>query len=750
MIRKDSKKKDAHMRLFTFKKTVLYTSFLWLFFFIGIELLLSLFGVQSLIEQQDPSRGFSGLVPVFVREDQTMRTRSSLRDKVFNDQSFTVASPPNSLRIFTVGGSSAFGFPWGAHTSFSGVLQDVLTSAYPDRQIEVINAAGVSYAMHRLNLVVRELVEYQPDVFIIYSGHNEFVEQDFYKAFRQRNSTTTKLIHGLSQLKISGALNSLLFHSKTKETVSDKNFGMAVDRVDRIWDESSEKAAVVENFRDGLTQLIRVAQNHGAKVLVATVPCNLRDWRPQLSIVDNFTDEAKRTMWQTAYVAGESHLKTGENRNTITALENALKFSPGHADTHFLLGKAHEKLGHWEESRRSYELAVDYDASPIRRTSQINRAIREVTTQKGALLVDIETLFMENSEHELIGFKLIEDYAHPTPDGHTLIAWHLWHAMEKAGWIEGVQSADRAIFNKITADRPMLLTNKNAVWHYNQGVILENQNHFEQAIVKYNQAIELDPNYWAALQNLGLLLRQQSKDEQALKIMKHTVTVRPNYADSLLPLGDLLRSTGRLNEALEIFRQVANNSNRAAAQLGIGQVYERMGMPHEAVAAFEKAITLEPELAKAYILLGHLTIREGDLQSAEAHIEKAMLLDPLDADVHNAIGVLNAALNKLDKAITAFVRAIQLKPRQANIYHNLSRVLLLNGQLDQAQLNLEMAIKINPKLSLVHFTQGQIFARRNMWQEAVTEFHIVLGRQPEFNPARQAYQHALAQLGESE
>jgi len=738
------------MRLFTFKKTILYTSFLWLFFFIGIELLLSLFGVQSLIEQQDPSRGFSGLVPIFVREAKTMRTRSSLRGKVFNDQSFTIASPPNSLRIFTVGGSSAFGFPWGVHTSFSGVLQDVLTSAYPDRQIEVINAAGVSYAMHRLNLVVRELIEYQPDVFIIYSGHNEFVEQNFYKTFRKRSSTTTKLIHGLSQLKISGALNSLLLHSKTKEPISSKNFDMVVDRTDRIWNESSDKTAVVENFRDGLTQLIRVAQNHGAKVLVATVPCNFRDWRPQRSIVDNFTDEAKRTMWQTTYVAGESHLKAGEYRNTITALENALKLSPSHADTHFLLGKAHEELGHWRESRRSYELAVDYDASPIRRTSKINRAIREVTTQEGALLVDIETVFMENSDHELIGFKLIEDYAHPTPDGHTLIAWHLWHAMAKAGWIDEVKSADQSIFNKITANRPTLSTNQNAVWHYNQGVILENQNHFKQAIVKYNQAIKLDPNYWAALQNLGLLLRQQSKAEQALKIMRHAVTVRPNYPDSLLPLGDLLRSTGRLDEALETFRQVATNSNHATAQLGIGQVYERMGMPDEAAAAFVKAMTLEPKLAKPYILLGHLMIREGNLQSAEAHIKKALLLDPLDADVHNAIGVLNAALNKLDKAVTAFVRAIQLNPRQADIYHNLSRVLLLKGTLNQAQLNLQMAIKINPKLSLVHFTQGQIFARRNMWQKAATEFHIALGRQPEFNPAQQAYQHALTQLGQSE
>ena len=121
-------------------------------------------------------------------------------------------------------------------------------------------------------------------------------------------------------------------------------------------------------------------------------------------------------------------------------------------------------------------------------------------------------------------------------------------------------------------------------------MILENQDHFKQAIVKYHQAIKIDPDYWGALQNLGLLLRQQGDPEQALQIMRRAVALRPDTADSLLPLADLLRSTGRLDAALDTFRRVAIDSNRAAAQLGIGQVYERMGMPDKAAAAFEQAM----------------------------------------------------------------------------------------------------------------------------------------------------------------
>ena len=605
--------------------------------------------------------------------------------------------------------------------------------------------------MHRLNLVVQELVKYEPDVLIIYSGHNEFIEYDFYRALRERNRATTRLIHAVSQLRISGALHSLLANEKTKETSAGKRFGMVVDRADKIWDIPAEKAAVVESYRDGLTQLIRVAHDNGSKVLVATVPGNLRDWRPQQSIVGHFVDDSTRTRWNEAYAAGQSYVQAADHRDAVVALGKALQLAPEHADTHFLLGRAYEGLGQWEQSRQAYQRAVDYDASPIRGVSEINRAIREVTSQEGALLVDIESTFTENSAHGLISFDLIEDYVHPSSEGHTQIAWNLWRSIAEAGWIDNeARYAERHVFDRIVAARPTISTNQNGVWHYNQGVILENQNHFEQAITKYRQAIEIDPDYWAALQNLGLLLGRKGDFEQALKFMQRAVALRPDATDSLLPLGDLLRSTGRLDAALDTFRLVTADSNNAAAQLGIGQVYERMGMPDQAAAAFEHAIKLEPGLVKPRILLGHLLIRQRDIKNAEVHITHALRLDPFDADAHNALGVLNSALSKFDEAAAAFERSIQLNPEHANTYHNLSRVLLLKGELDQSQANLDIAVNIDPQMPLLHYTQGQIFARREMWQEAVTQYQLALERQPEFGPVRQAHQYALAQFEVSE
>ena len=104
-----------------------------------------------------------------------------------------------------------------------------------------------------------------------------------------------------------------------------------------------------------------------------------------------------------------------------------------HAETDFLLGKAYEGLEKWDKARQSYRLACDKDAHPIRCLSWVNEAIRDIAAEESALLVDMDQVFARRSEHGLVGFNLVEDYVHPTLEGHQLIAWELWQAIERTG-----------------------------------------------------------------------------------------------------------------------------------------------------------------------------------------------------------------------------------------------------------------------------------------------------------------------------
>ena len=79
-----------------------------------------------------------------------------------------------------MGGSTTYGRPYFDNVSFCGWLRAYLQAADPTRNWEVINAGGVSYASYRVAILMEELVEYDPDLFIVYSGHNEFLERRTY------------------------------------------------------------------------------------------------------------------------------------------------------------------------------------------------------------------------------------------------------------------------------------------------------------------------------------------------------------------------------------------------------------------------------------------------------------------------------------------------------------------------------------------------------------------------------------------
>ena len=196
--------KHRRRRIKSWKK-VLFALAVCVIFFGAFEIILWAAGVKSVLEREDPFRGFSGLVSVFERDGEIYRTARFEGPKTFNRQAFQVRKPRNGLRLFCLGGSSAYGFPWGAEESFTAVLGELLAAAHPDRQVEAINVAGISYAMHRLRIVAREIVRYAPDVVMVYSGHNEFIEPAFFNALKQRQRTLNRVELALARLRIYSA-----------------------------------------------------------------------------------------------------------------------------------------------------------------------------------------------------------------------------------------------------------------------------------------------------------------------------------------------------------------------------------------------------------------------------------------------------------------------------------------------------------------------------------------------------------------
>ncbi|MDQ2979283.1 MAG: protein kinase, partial [Acidobacteriota bacterium] len=143
----------------------------------------------------------------------------------------------------------------------------------------------------------------------------------------------------------------------------------------------------------------------------------------------------------------------------------------------------------------------------------------------------------------------------------------------------------------------------------------------------------------------------------------------------------------------------------------------------QAMAAAEKAIALDPDLADGY--LGRGLVRYGitwDWIGAQTDIERALSLDPGDSRIQIVYSYILSSLGRLPEAIVTAKKAIELDPLSARGGSNLGRYLNALGQLPQARQALTGALEINPEDEYVHFNLGTTLLLEGQPKAALAEF----------------------------
>ena len=136
---------------------------------------------------------------------------------------------------------------------------------------------------------------------------------------------------------------------------------------------------------------------------------------------------------------------------------------------------------------------------------------------------------------------------------------------------------------------------------------------------------------------------------------------------------DLVRKsveTDSLNQARESFEKaIAEDSRFVQAYSGLCStnifLYESSKNPalfESAERACNRALTLEPTEAEAYLALGNLYRYSGQLQLAEPQLQRVLRLEPDNADAHIAMGYVKSDLQKYDEALLEFNLAVESQP----------------------------------------------------------------------------------------
>jgi tetratricopeptide (TPR) repeat protein len=119
----------------------------------------------------------------------------------------------------------------------------------------------------------------------------------------------------------------------------------------------------------------------------------------------------------------------------------------------------------------------------------------------------------------------------------------------------------------------------------------------QEALEAYTRAIAADPAFSWPYHNIGRLYLDQGDLDQARRWLTKAVDVNPNHWRALLSLGVASHRAQRYDEALAAYsRAVAMNPDDADTRANIGWILVNTGRDAEGLRELQAAVRLDPSL----------------------------------------------------------------------------------------------------------------------------------------------------------
>ena len=670
---KDRANKPSAPREFPFWKGAILSLVAISLFFGFLEGVLALVGVRPTLLHEDPFVGFVSNVPLFVPEmnsdGRQILSTAANKQRHFNRQQFYKKKPTGTYRIFCLGGSTTYGRPYNDTTSFAGWLRELLPSADPQRCWEVINAGGISYASYRVARLMNELALYEPDLFIIYSGHNEFLEERSYGALRDAPGAIKSTAAFLSRTRTWAAMSLLM---KRMNVVSSskpdqrvrltgevdtllENFGPAIYKRD---DNLRDK--ILMHYRVSLKRMVHIAESVNADVIFVTPASNLKDFSPFKSQHTAGLSESDRLRVENSLTNGLELMRESRWSEALKILDEALVIDPRFAELHYRRGKVLFALGQHERAKAAFRRARDEDVCPLRALSPMQETLAEVSRETGTPLVDFDDLveqrLLVEQGHRVPGEEYFLDHVHPTTEGNRMLAIRLVEAMSELGILQPVdtwgEQAIAAVSLQIEARLDPQLRSLSLA---NLAKVLAWAGKYEDASPLASQVLESGVEDPTVIMDAASILAThyalQGDTEKEQKYFRIALNANPKSPDLHLKIG--LRSIDRQNSELEV----------AAAHIFFASVFwsrEHRDMLHQHLG---RIMAQRRRYAAAYSDL--LEARRLNPQNKDTEFLVARLRERLGPVARN-IALPKVALKRYPSG--ALLRIVQMKPDATGHY----------------------------------------------------------------------------------
>ncbi|HMH33792.1 MAG TPA: hypothetical protein VK543_12220 [Puia sp.] len=375
-----------------------------------------------------------------------------------NSELFRKVKEKSTLRIFVLGESTTIGYPYFHNGSFHRWLLYRLMHEFPDRPFEVINLSLTAVNSYTVLGFAKELVKYQPDAVLIYSGHNEYYGTLGVGSTNRvgGHPWVIKLVLRLRELRTVQWLTHLLEHAKHSSNPMEEYAGqtlmqrMVADQ--QIPYGSTLYKKGIEQFMSNIDETLSLFNKDNIPVFVSNLVSNEIDLKPFVSIPP---DSIQFSGFNKNFRSGVMAFNQGDWENATRWLKSADQIYHGHALCNYYLGKLACQRRDYSQAKAYLTRAKDLDGLRFRAPAEINNAITKLCSKyKFAHLVDTKAAFDSGSLNHIIGEGLMLEHVHPNLKGYAIMSDAFYEAL-KSSRIIPTAKENEMTFSKLVQAMPV-------------------------------------------------------------------------------------------------------------------------------------------------------------------------------------------------------------------------------------------------------------------------------------------------------
>ena len=353
-----------------------------------------------------------------------------------NQESFRKEKGQHTMRIFVLGESTTIGYPYFHNGSFHRWLQFRLMHMFPEKTFEIINLSLTAVNSYTVLGFARQVVSYQPDAVLIYTGHNEYygamgiASTENFGSSRSLNQVLLKLRElKVMQLLVnaSGIFKGLFTDPKNNKGIARMQLMVANSEIPY---HSVLYKKGIDQFRANMEEAMQVFSQQHIQVFFSNLVSNEKDMKPFMSLRP---DSIKLPGFTTQFTKGVDAFSAKDFSAAYHYLTQANEVYNEHALCNYYLGRLLYMQGDYDQADIFFSRARDLDGLRFRAPAEINSIIAQLCSKyNGVHLVDTKAAFATWSSDHLIGDSLMLEHVHPNLTGYALISEAFYEAFKKA------------------------------------------------------------------------------------------------------------------------------------------------------------------------------------------------------------------------------------------------------------------------------------------------------------------------------